>query len=241
MSISTINYKIRSFEFGASEAKNKPRCLPHDVVRSRCSMSLSASEIWCLFRVLPLILADGIPVDDAVWILYTQLSEILQIVFAPSLKNEWIHDLRQLIPKFDYQLMTMASYILKPKFHFLLHYPDLLEEFGPLRHLWCMRFESFHTEIKQVCKSSCNFKNIGLTVANRIQKIKCWEQSETSYCRQELLLHGKVETIKLSSAEPFIQEFVVNNFVIPLPRNNTAIQMSFKPHLHGRLFLRAIF
>ena len=234
MSISTINQKIRSFKFGVSEAKNKPRCLPHDVVRSNCSLSLSASEAWCLFRVIPLILADYIPVDDAVWSLYTQLSQILQIVFAPKLKKEWIHDLRLLTQKFYFQVMKIAPHILKPKFHFLLHYPDLMEKFGPLRHLWCMRFEAFHTKIKEVSKSSRSFRNICFTVANRIQKVKCWEQSESSYCNQQLLMFGKTKTIEFSSLDPVIQEFVANNFMtLDASINNLAIETASKASSNG--------
>jgi len=35
---------------------------------------------------------------------------------------------------------------LKPKHHFLLHYPNIILKTGPLIYLSCMRFEAKHKE-----------------------------------------------------------------------------------------------
>lgn len=49
----TVNNKIRQFEFGNMDAKNRPRCLPLDVVHAGGKIHLNASENWCLFRYFP--------------------------------------------------------------------------------------------------------------------------------------------------------------------------------------------
>lgn len=41
---------------------------------------------------------------------------------------------------------------LKPKLHFLTHYPRIMMEMCPLKHVSCMRFEAKHKEIKQSAK-----------------------------------------------------------------------------------------
>jgi len=35
-----------------------------------------------------------------------------------------------------------ADESFRPKLHYLIHYPDQMLNFGPLRNHWCMRFES---------------------------------------------------------------------------------------------------
>jgi len=37
---------------------------------------------------------------------------------------------------------------LKPKHHFLIHYPSIIEQSGPPRNYWCFRFEGKHKELK---------------------------------------------------------------------------------------------
>lgn len=63
---------------------------------------------------------------------------------------------------------------IKPKHHFLLHYPDLILKFGPLIHLWTMRFESKHTYFKQCARKLHNFKNLSSTLAERHQLLQAY-------------------------------------------------------------------
>ncbi|KAJ8018246.1 hypothetical protein HOLleu_43867 [Holothuria leucospilota] len=39
---------------------------------------------------------------------------------------------------------------MKPKFHYLIHYPEHLVNFGPLVHTWTLRFEGKHNYFKEV-------------------------------------------------------------------------------------------
>lgn len=52
---------------------------------------------------------------------------------------------------------------MKPKHHHMLHYPQKMRDFGPIKHLWAMRFESKHHIIKQT-NLTCK-KNILKTLA----------------------------------------------------------------------------
>ena len=94
----------------------------------------------------------------------------------PSSVETDVVKLRALIENFYSHFIKFSPDLVKPKLHFLLHYPRFIEIYGPLRNLWCMHFESFHRKIKIIAHNCQNFKNICLTVAKRIQSLKCYEQ-----------------------------------------------------------------
>ena len=62
---------------------------------------------------------------------------------------------------------------LTPKFHYMIHYPRLIGMYGPLRHLWCVRFESKHQYFKSVNSSLGNYINVTATMAFRHQMRQC--------------------------------------------------------------------
>ena len=162
------------FSFGISDRANFPKHWS-----PFASNSLTSSQAWCLFRCLPFFIADAIPEEDLVWEIYLTLSNICDIVFAPSVEMEWVSYLDVQIQEF---LKRFASYCdfagrIKPKMHFMICYPALIIKFGPVRHLWAMKFEAFHQKVKKVMKRCSSFKNVPLTVAKRIQGEKCWEQA----------------------------------------------------------------
>lgn len=54
---------------------------------------------------------------------------------------------------------------LKPKHHYLCHYPELILLFVPLVSLWTLGFESKYTFFKQCARKLHNFKNLCATLA----------------------------------------------------------------------------
>ena len=71
------------------------------------------------------------------------------------------------------------------KFHYLVHYHRLLDEFGPLRNLWCMRFEAKHQYFKRFAAMMRNFRNVALSLATRHQYLQCLEFSVDSFLQEE--------------------------------------------------------
>ena len=61
-----------------------------------------------------------------------------------------------------------------PKFHFLLHYPEQILNVGPMVRTWNMRNEAKLNIFKQAVRLG-NFKNIAFSVANRHQRLLCYE------------------------------------------------------------------
>lgn len=54
---------------------------------------------------------------------------------------------------------------LKPKHHFLNYYYRVIENSGPLKHLWTLPFESKHKELKSYTKNINSRKNVPLSLA----------------------------------------------------------------------------
>ena len=120
---------------------------------------LSVSESLCLFRNLPFVTGNMVPESDEAWSLYILLSKIVDIVLAPSICAEETAKLKTHVEQFYSIFVTLAPDLVKPRLHFLLHYPRLIAVYGSLRYLWCMRLESFYRKVKLLAHNCQNFKN----------------------------------------------------------------------------------
>ncbi|CAN7939906.1 unnamed protein product [Ixodes hexagonus] len=156
LSIEELNKKILLFKFKGADANDRPPEIS-------CSKKLNGHAVqnWNLLRFLPLFLFENVCVDEPVWELVLMLIEIVQLVCAPQITMPMIMRLKDLTE--DYlsrriELFPEAS--LKPKHHYLLHYPYLITQFGPLIRLWTMRCESKHSYFRQCLRNAQNFKNI---------------------------------------------------------------------------------
>uniref|UniRef100_A0A8C6LRA2 Uncharacterized protein n=1 Tax=Nothobranchius furzeri TaxID=105023 RepID=A0A8C6LRA2_NOTFU len=63
---------------------------------------------------------------------------------------------------------------LKPKHHYVLHYPSLILKFGPLIRLWTLRFESKHSYFKECARKMHNFLHLSKTLAERHQLLQSY-------------------------------------------------------------------
>ena len=73
-SFNDVNGQLANFSFGCNDDKSKPTQIPANCVVDEGSLPGKANEKWCLFRILPLLLSEYIPVDDAYWNLYFNMS-----------------------------------------------------------------------------------------------------------------------------------------------------------------------
>ena len=72
-----------------------------------------------------------------------------------------------------------------PKFHFLLHYPDQVQRIGPMIRSWNMRNEAKLNVFKRASRLG-NFKNIAFSLAQRHQRLQCWEFASDSLLKVPL-------------------------------------------------------
>ena len=77
-----------------------------------------AAQMWCLCRLLPLMIGDKVPETDSRWLNFLRLLEIIDVLFAPVLSNNLIAYLHFLIEE-HHQLFTelYPSCNITPKIH----------------------------------------------------------------------------------------------------------------------------
>jgi len=93
-------------------------------------------------------------VSSEAWQLLLLLREIVELVCAPRISLSQIQYLNRLVTLYIVERLHQFPMIaLRPKHHYLLHYPWLITVFGPLIHVWTMRMESKHTFFKRCIRS----------------------------------------------------------------------------------------
>ncbi|KAJ8676810.1 hypothetical protein QAD02_012597 [Eretmocerus hayati] len=178
--IDDFNKRLEEFDFGPHETN-----IPRKIKFQRCKdskkkgkqgkirLKQSAAEMLCLTRNLGLIIGDLVPEGNENWKLYLKLRQIVDIVTAPSITQYDSTRLEYLVSKHNELYIRLVG-TLKPKMHFMTHYPRLLLDNGPLINSWAMPFERKNKELKEVADATkCN-KNLPLTIAINNQLNSCY-------------------------------------------------------------------
>lgn len=168
-----LNRRISQFSYFGSDANDKPV----EVAPGGDKLSGHAVQNWCLLRMLPVLIGDKIksPAENEVWQLVLQLRQIVELICAPAISAGQIAYLEVLIDEYLHtRCKAFPNHTLKPKHHYITHYPELIFHFGPLIRLWTMRFKSKHTYFKQSARKSHNFKNLCRTLAEKHQLLQAY-------------------------------------------------------------------
>ena len=99
----------------------------------------SASQKCCMFRLLPFMNGNRMPISNVCGLLYLQLHNIAEYVFATKILEFFLTYLQFLVEQFLQNFIGLFPNNLTPKFYFMLHYARLINENGPLRYLRCMQ------------------------------------------------------------------------------------------------------
>ncbi len=176
VSLETLNYRLTSFDYGFPDSSNKPSVLgQHELKKPNGAMRQTAAQMWCFLRFLPIIIGDKIPKGNKHWELLLLLLTCMEFIFSPSITAEATIYLKHLIAEHHTVFLQLHPHLhLKPKHHFLLHYPRAIRKIGPLKQFWTMRFEARHNFFKQLSHIVCNFKNMCKTMAFRNQMMLCY-------------------------------------------------------------------
>ena len=182
--IDFLNNRIGRFDF----IHDIPSLLDSNLCQSTMKIRQSASQMMALSRFFPLLIGDKIPEDDKNWKSFLLLLKICNVALAPIVTYDTIPYLTQLIEeKLRKFIELYPGSRLIPKFHYMIHYPSQIENFGPLVHSWTMRQESKLSFIKR-CSKRSNFKNITQTAAKKHQLWQCYKMQV-----ERTLLHTHIE------------------------------------------------
>jgi hypothetical protein len=165
ITLDSSNLAISFFNYSLADRNSRPPSLS-----SVHSLKMSASDMWCFVRNLPLMIGHKIPRDNAYWKLLLMLLDIADIVFAPAITKKLSYFLAHLIDDHHaYFKELFPDERLLPKHHFSVHYPTCLVKSGPPVRYWCVRFEARHSFLKELAKLSHDYRNICQTLAVRFQ------------------------------------------------------------------------
>jgi hypothetical protein len=134
---------------------------------------MSAAQSLALIRYLPHVLCVLTENDEACfpyigWLL--TLQEIFNLVFAPKLTDSLLAYFSSLITSFISKFKACYPHTnIRPKMHFLIHYPSIVKGNGPLRNFWCMNFERLNGAVKVPVHVMKNFKSPLYTIAYKRQ------------------------------------------------------------------------
>nr|XP_057925469.1 uncharacterized protein LOC131127529 [Doryrhamphus excisus] len=176
VTLDQVNYRLTSFDYGFCDKANKPSAITKNDLRNHeGTMRQSAAQMWCLIRLLPTMIGDLIPEGNEEWELLLLLLLRMEFIFSPSITIAGTHYLTKIIEEHHSLFLELFPHLhLRPKHHFMVHYPRAIRKLGPLIHFWSMRFEAKHNFFKRVSHITCNFRNICKTMAYRHQMQLCY-------------------------------------------------------------------
>lgn len=117
------------------------------------------------------MVGDLIPTDDDVWNFVLLLVDILDSILSFEVNEDSINTFKINIKKHNEKFISIFKQKLKPKFHILTHYPEIMRMCGPVRRFWSFPFETKHRSFKVYAHAITSRKNIPLSLARKYQFI----------------------------------------------------------------------
>ncbi|KAL7294221.1 hypothetical protein TKK_0012237 [Trichogramma kaykai] len=208
-------FNLRLQEFAMqSDNSNKPPPIKRNQFKEKLNIKYSAAEMLYLTRYFGIIIGDKVPIVNDHWKMYIYLREIVDILMSPRITDQFISVLKEKINSLN------SSYVLhfqnlKPKFHFLTHYPSIIEEFGPCIHYWTMRHESRHRDIKANAVASNTHLNLLKTIATK-QALKMCQVFDSFEADNNILFGPNIKKNNIHYQQVIINnsEYKVNSFLV---------------------------
>lgn len=84
--------------------------------------------MWCLARLLPLMIGEKVNEGNAHWVNFLLLLSIVDYVFAPIISNDSVAYVRTLIEDHHQAFKELYPHCrITPKMHYMVHYPECIE------------------------------------------------------------------------------------------------------------------
>jgi hypothetical protein len=165
--LADLNSFLENFAYSYIDRANKPHAIERIHVTNG-SIKQKAATILMLSYLLPFFFARYTTELDRHYEHYLTLTKIVHIAFCPLTDETTAVLLGNLIEEYCKDLELLYPHdSVKPKCHFLIHFPSAIREFGPLKNMSTMRFEGKHGFFKT--QKLFNFRNVPKTMAMRHQ------------------------------------------------------------------------
>lgn len=164
-----LNWMTQFYSYGWLHRRD----IPSSICLTKRSLGQNAAQSLCLFRHMPMILYEYRENEDLqiVWPCVISLLRVLEILHCYESSDELINILEREIRHHLASVQNILNEHLRPKHHFMLHYPYFFRIMGPLIHLIMMRFEAKHQQIKRLLGDNRNFRSINKTLAMKHQQV----------------------------------------------------------------------
>lgn len=211
-SLEILNSRVKYYTYDYNEHNHPPPVKKEHLENGM--IIFSAAEMVCFVKNFRFFIGDLVPLNNETWLLYLSLLEITEILSASEISASNIEQFQNIITTYLNNLLKLfPTFTLKPKHHFLLHYPNILRKTGPVSKISSMRFEAKHRDLKKVANSVQSRRNIPLTLAKRCQMqfaVRC-----LSNCGlEDRLSSGRPNILNTSDFEnyEFLNDFDVDYF-----------------------------
>ncbi|KAJ8039915.1 hypothetical protein HOLleu_14068 [Holothuria leucospilota] len=176
ITLNELNQRLKSFHYSFIDRKNKPSAVLPERLRNITDHKLGqkASQMWCLIRMLPLLIGDRIPHDNVYYKLVLLLLQCMDIIYAPVVAVSHTVYLKHLIcDHHNHFASIFPQNRMINKQHHMVHYPNCIRMCGPLTSMQCLKYEMKHAFSKKLATINCNFKNICKSAACKHQIWQC--------------------------------------------------------------------
>lgn len=190
LDLTLINKIIRNFAYFGKEKRNKPEKLCSK--GNKIIIRQTASQCLNLVKLLPLMISSYIPTDCKYWSCYISFLNCLDYILAPSLSHGQIEYMSDLITEFLHSYSTLSEDInIKPKDHYMIHFPTQYRYFGPLINQSTIRYEGKHSNLKSLFGNCKNFRNPCLSIAKRHQSLQALHHFHTNFLKSDEIYTSK--------------------------------------------------
>ncbi len=202
--LTLINRKIAEFKYFFSDIDDLPNIIDKKHVQNG-TFALSAGQILTLIMNLPFILGDLFNTYDENWLNLINLHQIVNLVIPFFYDDTTVTQLKDKISQYleNFKLLYTNSNIT-PKMHYMSHFPSQMENFGPLRHHACFRFESKNGLLKSLRFQ--NFINIPYSVSDKHQ---VWIAGKENEFKKKIRLLTVMIHVKLIKKQLLMLYFMI--------------------------------
>lgn len=164
-SIDNLRSLVHCFDYGIKRDK-----IPSKLNLEKKNVGQNATQAKCLMMNLPFILFRYQNELKLIWLAVESMLQIIQILMSDVISEAQLERLSNLISTHLKCYQEFFGQVLKPKHHFLIHYPRIIRCMGPVVKFWAMRMEAKHQYFKRIIYSTKNFINIKKTMAQKHQE-----------------------------------------------------------------------
>lgn len=128
--LDVLNARKQSFNLGETEIGNQSPIITEAHLKGS-HLKMSAREMWSFVHHFPLMVGDLVlNHDDDIWKFFLTFLKMFDIILMSTFNEESIKQLERLVREHNKMYVTLFNDTLKPKHHFLNHYPRIIKTSG---------------------------------------------------------------------------------------------------------------